>query len=174
MTTLIPLAQIDPAAVEALLDAAFGSDRFGRTAYKLRAGVEVIAELSFAALEGDQLVGTIQCWPIALEAGDGNLAPMTLVGPVAVSPRVQRGGIGRQMMNRMLEAAGQHSHNALLMIGDPEYYERFFQFSAAATGGWELPGPVERRRLLARVTRPEGLPAQGRVVPFKPSSNAEL
>jgi predicted N-acetyltransferase YhbS len=37
------------------------------------------------------------------------------------------------------------------MIGDPEYYGRFFGFSAAITGGWVLPGPVERHRLLARI-----------------------
>jgi predicted N-acetyltransferase YhbS len=38
-----------------------------------------------------------------------------------------------------------------VLIGDPSYYERFFGFSAAHTGGWETPGPVERHRLLARL-----------------------
>ena len=37
-----------------------------------------------------------------------------------------------------------------MLIGDPEYYGRFFGFSAEATAGWRLPGPVEARRLLAR------------------------
>ncbi len=38
----------------------------------------------------------------------------------------------------------------MAMIGDPEYYGRFFGFTADATANWELPGPVERRRLLAK------------------------
>ena len=37
MVELLPLAEIDVQAVEDLLDAAFGADRFGRTAYRLRA-----------------------------------------------------------------------------------------------------------------------------------------
>jgi predicted N-acetyltransferase YhbS len=174
MTMFVPLSEIDPPAVEALLDAAFGADRFSRTAYMLRAGAEAVPELSFAALDADQLVGTIQCWPIALETDAGPTALMTLVGPVAVSPEVQRGGIGRQMMGRMLAAADAHGHDALLMIGDPDYYERFFQFSAATTGGWDLPGPVERHRLLARISRPGGMPPRGLVVPFRAVLNAEL
>ena len=38
----------------------------------------------------------------------------------------------------------------LMLIGDPEYYGRFFGFTAARTGAWRLPGPFEQRRLLAR------------------------
>ena len=34
--TLIPLAEVDPAMIEALLDRAFGEDRHTRTAYKVR------------------------------------------------------------------------------------------------------------------------------------------
>jgi predicted N-acetyltransferase YhbS len=47
------------------------------------------------------------------------------------------------------------------MIGDPEYYGRFFGFSAEATGQWRLPGPVEMRRLLAA-------PVAGHLVPDAP------
>jgi predicted N-acetyltransferase YhbS len=165
MTKLLSLSQIDPARVEALLDEAFGEDRFGRTAYKLRAGTEAIEELSFAALDGDELVGSIQCWPVALETEQGKREPLTLVGPVAVSPSVQKGGIGKLLMTRMLVAAQEHRHDALMMIGDPEYYERFFGFSAASTSEWQLPGPVERHRLLARISRPGGVSLAGRIIP---------
>ena len=43
LTHLAPLDQADPAAVERLLDAAFGTDRHRRTAYRLREGVAPIA-----------------------------------------------------------------------------------------------------------------------------------
>ena len=55
MATLLPLSAVDPALVERLLDAAFGADRFGRTAYAIRKGMEWLPALSFAALDEDDL-----------------------------------------------------------------------------------------------------------------------
>lgn len=165
MAEIVPLDRIAPADVEALLDAAFGTDRKARTAYRMREGVNAVPALSFAALDGDRLVGTLQSWPVALESLDGSRAPMTLVGPVAVQPDLQRAGLGRRLMAALIKAADEHGHDALVMIGDPEYYGRFFDFTAEATGGWEVPGPVERRRLLARISRPGGVPAVGRIIP---------
>ena len=165
MIKIVPLASVDADAVEALLDAAFGADRRARTAYKLRTGVKALPALSFAALDGDGLVGSLQSWPVALLEAGGAVSSITLVGPVAVSPLVQRGGIGKTLMTAMLEAADREGHDALLMIGDPEYYERFFGFTASATQQWDLPGPFERHRLLARITREGGLPSVGHVIP---------
>lgn len=153
MIALVPLAQIDPQAVEALLDRAFGADRRQRTAYRVRTGTSALPELSFAAvLEDGTLAGTIQCWPVALACDSGESAPMVMVGPVAVEPDLQRDGIGRALTDRMLDAAGDQ---ALMLIGDPEYYGRFFGFTADRTGQWRMPGPFEARRLLARG---EGVP----------------
>lgn len=165
MTKILPLNQIPYADVEALLDAAFGADRHGRTAYKLRAGTKAIPALSFAAVDDGVLIGTLQSWPVVLETPSGTRAPLTLVGPVAVSPALQRGGIGRALMTHMLAVADAGTADALMMIGDPEYYGRFFGFSADATGGWALPGPVERHRLLARISRAGGVPREGVIGP---------
>lgn len=151
MTVFVPLADIDGAAVEALLDRAFGPDRHGRTAYKVRGNAAPIAPLSFAALDGATLIGTIQCWPVVLRGDEGTAHPLVMIGPVAVEPGRQRDGIGRQLMTQALDAAAaQGLDGALMLIGDPEYYGRFFAFDATRTGGWRLPGPVERHRLLAR------------------------
>jgi predicted N-acetyltransferase YhbS len=146
MATMIPLSDVDATAVETLLDAAFGADRKSRTAYKLRDGVAAIAAISFAVVEGDALIGTIQCWPVRV-----NDVALVLVGPVAVAPDAQSRGIGKALMQVMLAAAHAKGYDALMMIGDPDYYGRFFGFSADVTGGWILPGPVERHRLLARI-----------------------
>jgi len=121
------LADIDAALVEALLDRAFGSDRRGRTAYRLRAGTRPIDALSFAALDGDgALVGTLQSWPVMRAVDNGD---------------------------------------PLMMIGDPEYYERFFRFSAAETADWRIDGPVERHRLLAHNPLGRPIARAGRIVP---------
>lgn len=150
MIQLVPLSTIAPARVEALLDDAFGADRHGRTAYRIREGVPAIDAMSFAALEGDALLGTIQAWPVVLSNGD-EAQQLALVGPVAVMPHTQGKGIGKALMERLLEAADAGASDAMVMIGDPEYYGRFFGFTADATAGWEVPGPVERHRLLARI-----------------------
>ena len=80
-----------------------------------------------------------------------------MVGPVAVSPAHQKGGHGRAMMDAVVDAARTRRSEPLMMIGDPEYYGRFWGFSAQDTSGWRAPGPVEQRRLLA-------LSVDGRVV----------
>lgn len=149
MIALVPLAQVDPLAVESLLDHAFGAERRERTAYRIRTGTEAIPELSFAAIAEDgSLAGTIQCWPVLIACDGGESRPLVMVGPVAVEPELQQGGIGRALMDRMLEAVPEGE--SLMLIGDPEYYGRFFGFSADRTGGWRLPGPFEARRLLSR------------------------
>jgi predicted N-acetyltransferase YhbS len=53
------------------------------------------------------------------------------------------------------------------MIGDPEYYGRFFGFSNEATGRWQLPGPFEQRRLLVRCDNPAVLPREGVLGPWR-------
>lgn len=150
MIEFVPLDAVAKGAVEALLDRAFGLDRHKRTAYAVRGAGTAIPGLSFAALDGGVLVGSIQCWPIALSNAD-RVHPMVMVGPVAVEPTHQGGGIGRALMTRALDAADATGlGDAMMLIGDPDYYGRFFGFSADRTTRWSVPGPVERHRLLAR------------------------
>ena len=153
MFDLVPLADVPPEGVELLLDAAFGTDRHGRTAYRVRQGMGAIPGLSFAAIEDGALVGSIQCWPVVLACDDGGRVPLVMVGPVAVSPARQNVGIGRALMWKAIEVAKTGSE-ALMLIGDPEYYAQF-GFDAHATSQWRLPGPFEQRRLLAHGNAPD-------------------
>lgn len=161
MITFQPIARADPAQVEALLDAAFGADRQRRTAYRLREGLAPLPDLSFAAFDGDALVATLQSWPIELAPSRGAPVPLILVGPIAVRPDRQQNGIGQALTRHALAAIDAAGESAAALIGDPEYYDRLFGFSAAPTRQWELPGPVERRRLLARLTGGRTLPVAG-------------
>lgn len=152
---IVPLAVIAPPEIEALLDRAFGRDRHARTAYRLRKGVDAIAALSFAAVEQGVLVGSVQCWPVLHLGDDGVRTPLVLLGPVAVEPARQQGGIGRVLTNAAIAAADATVPALpMMLIGDPEYYGRFFGFTAKSTAHWRLPGPVEARRLLARGDAP--------------------
>ncbi len=157
---LVPIGSVDPAAVEHLLDLAFGADRHGRTAYRLRAGVAAEPQASCAALDAQgALVGSLQSWPLALTAANGQVTPLWLVGPIAVHPDRRNEGIGRAMLRRALDAIDETGIIAVL-IGDAPYYAPF-GFAAAQTQRWALPGPVDRARLLARTERGIVLPADG-------------
>jgi predicted N-acetyltransferase YhbS len=52
------------------------------------------------------------------------------------------------------------------MIGDAEYYGRFWGFSAEHTKGWKLPGPWDPARLLVRCNNPSILPGEGMLGPW--------
>jgi predicted N-acetyltransferase YhbS len=160
-----PIETAEPQAIERLLDHAFGADRQRRTAYRLREGVTYEPAASCAAFDAHgALVGSLQSWPLALTGPDGAITPLWLVGPIAVEPARRGEGIARAMLRRALAAIDATGIRAVL-IGDPEYYGPF-GFAADATGGWSLPGPVERHRLLARLDEGQALPAEGMLGPL--------
>ncbi|MEE4537426.1 MAG: N-acetyltransferase [Erythrobacter sp.] len=169
--TLIPLSAVDPALSETLLDRVFGDQRHARTAYRIRAGMEPLAALSFAALDAeDYLAATIQCFPVALTTRGGQQVPLIMVGPVAVLPERQGEGFGQGLMAAMLGAArgaGEAGSPPLaqVLIGDVDYYGRW-GFSAVMTGGWRCPGPWEPERLLARGDALAAMPVEGMLGPW--------
>lgn len=165
--TIIPLDNVDPALVEQLLDHAFEPERRQRTAYKVREGVDWLPALSFAALDAQEmLVGTIQCWPVALTDDAGRAHPLIMVGPVAVLPDRQGEGYGKALMSASLSCLDSRAPLPQVMIGDPEYYGRFWGFTNEHTRGWQLPGPFDPNRLLVRCENPAVLPAKGMLGPW--------
>ncbi len=166
MVEICALESANAGELETLLDAAFGADRKLRTAYMLRKGVSAIEHLSFGLNIAGALAGSIQCWPVQLTGREGMIYPMVLVGPVAVAPDRQNHGLGQKLMNAALEAAAKSTTTPMVMIGDPEYYERF-GFFAGNTSGWQLPGPFEHRRLLLRNPNSIILPSEGNLGPAR-------
>lgn len=174
MATLIPLADVEPHMIEQVLDRAFGTERLERTAYRIREGAQWLKGPSLAALdEDDLLVGTLQVWPVALTDKMGRAHPLLMIGPVAVLPSHQRQGFGKALMLAAIDAINRGAQGGAIlpqvMIGDPGYYGRFFGFSAAPTGGWQCPGPVERERLLVRGADQAVLPEEGMLGPWQPA-----
>jgi predicted N-acetyltransferase YhbS len=166
MASIIPLSAVEPTLIESLLDAAFGADRFARTAYVIRERMNWLPGLSFAALdEEDYLVGSIQLWPVALTDAQGCGHPLLMVGPVAVMPGRQGEGFGKALMASALGAIDPQAALPQMLIGDLDYYGPW-GFSAEHTGGWRCPGPWDPARLLARTEAPELLPREGMLGPW--------
>ncbi|MEO6387561.1 MAG: N-acetyltransferase [Croceibacterium sp.] len=171
LPTLIPLDQADSSAVERVLDAAFGTNRRGRTAYAIRQGMACLPPLCFAAFDADdELVGTIQAFPVALTDPSGRAHPLIMVGPVAILPDRQGQGFGRALMaaqRTALAACASEGAPALpqMLIGDEPFYARFG--FVQAPGGWHCPGPWDPARLLVRAANPSVLPGEGMLGPWR-------
>ncbi len=135
-------APAEAGAREALLDRAMGKARRLKPSERLRRGRLPARGLALVARTDTALVGTVRLWNV--EAGG---TPALLLGPLAVDPAVQGDGVGSGLMRLALARAADLGHRGIILVGDPEYYERF-GFTAAATGGLVMPAPVERRRFL--------------------------
>lgn len=157
-----PAAPGDASAIDTMLDAAFGPGRHARTASRLRVGAVPLAGPSLVAHGGGVLLGSVQLWPVALDSTAGRVS-LTLLGPLAVAPQARAIGLGRRLLAAALVAADVLRLDTILLIGDLAYYGPF-GFSADATGGWTLPGPVERERVLLRQRTPRPLPRIADVV----------
>ncbi|MBC8129349.1 MAG: N-acetyltransferase [Rhizobiaceae bacterium] len=136
----------DAAARESLLDLAMGPKRRRKASEALRRGRKPVSGLSLVARDGQgAVVGTVRLWHVA--AGDDVTAAL-LLGPLAVAPHLSGAGIGSALMRRAIAEAQWQGHAAILLVGDPDYYERF-GFSAEPAARLAMPGPFERHRLLA-------------------------
>ena len=134
-------ADADP--IERLHERAFGPGRFARTAFRLREGSGHILDLSFTALVGTLLVGSVRMTPVAAGAVDA-----LMLGPLTVDPAFEGRGIGTALIRRSIGAAQEKGHRLVLLVGDGPYYARF-GFKRVPPRQLELPGPVDRDRFLA-------------------------
>ncbi|MFC7333838.1 GNAT family N-acetyltransferase [Rhodocista pekingensis] len=132
------------AGIESLLDDAFGAKRHAKTVYRLRAGIEPVAGLSFVATDEDgRLVGTIRYWPVLV----GGATPAILLGPIAIHADWRSKGLGGTLIRYSLDRAAEQGHRIVLLVGDAPYYARF-GFTRENTLDLSLPGPVDLDRFL--------------------------
>ena len=140
----------DIVARERLLDRVMGEARFRKSSEKIRRGRLPAEGLALVARDADgHVIGTVRLWNV--EAGvnaDGNAVPALLLGPLAVDCAHEGKGIGGALMRAAITEARDRGHGAVLLVGDPEYYERFGFFADKAQH-LVMPGPFERRRFLA-------------------------
>jgi predicted N-acetyltransferase YhbS len=133
----------DGAAIELLVDRAFGPDRKAKTVYKLRAGQPPVVDLCFVAIDDEgKLVASIRYWPV-IAGGQTAL----LLGPLSVEPAKQGQGFGKALMRHSLAVAKKLGHGAVILVGDPDYYQPF-GFRRELALGLRLPGWVDERRFL--------------------------
>ena len=136
----------DHEAVRALHDAAFGGPTEGRLTDELRADAGFLPHLSLVAVEGDDVVGHVVATRGRIEpAGVAALG----IGPVAVRPGRQRGGVGTVLVHALLAVAEAAGERLAALLGSPDYYRRF-GFVAAAGLRITAPEPAWGAHFQAR------------------------
>lgn len=152
--TYLPERVEDSPAIEALNEIAFGPGRYAKTAYRLREGVAHDPKLSFVALAGDRLIGSVRLSPVRLMDRS-----IFILGPLAVSPDFAGRGAGKQLVRIAVAAAKEQGHDLVFLVGDPPYYGPL-GFKALDGHPVDLPGPADPARILFAELRPgaaEGL-----------------
>jgi predicted N-acetyltransferase YhbS len=142
----------DRLAREALLDACFGNERFEKTCERLREGRLPADHLSLVIEDDGAILGTVRLWHVTA----GRNRPALLLGPIGIDPSLQGLGLGSRLMRAVLNRAAARGHEAVLLVGDAPYYERF-GFSQESTKGLWLPGPYDRERFLGLDLQPGAL-----------------
>ncbi len=132
----------DAAAREALLDACFGAERFGKTCERLREGRLASRGLNFTAIDDGELVGTLRLWDV-----DAGGVRALMLGPLAVAKSHQALGLGGAMIRKALARATELRHGVVILVGDAPYYQRF-GFERHFTKNLQMPGWVDESRFL--------------------------
>lgn len=132
----------DGAAVDALMDEAFGPGRFTKVSERVREIAEFVPAYSFCAWEDGRLVGAVR--QSRVRVGD---TVVVFLGPLAVRSDQRKGGVGALLVERACAAARAAGEACVLLVGDEAYFSRM-GFAAAPARDVVLPGPVDQRRVL--------------------------
>jgi len=126
MLIIRPEEPDDIPAIEELLITAFAFDSHSvqnehHIVNRLREeGVLALCRVADSTVEG--LVGVIAFSPVTISDGTPDWYAL---GPVAVEPRFQRRGVGRQLMETGLRDLREYGAAGCVVVGDPEFHERF-------------------------------------------------
>lgn len=129
-------------AVEKLAEAAFGPGRFTRSAFRLREGVPHEPSLSVTLHRSGKLAGSVKLTKILIAEDEA-----LLLGPLVVAPEYKNEGVGAALMFKAVNAAREEGHQAIILVGDFDYYNRF-GFEQVGHGQIKLPEPADPARIL--------------------------
>lgn len=94
-------------------------------AHQLRKSTDFIPELDFVAILEDQIVGNIMFSKSYIMDLEGNQFDVITFGPISILPSYQNQKIGSALLKYSIGQASQLGYSAILIYGDPDYYQRF-------------------------------------------------
>lgn len=148
----------DAAAIRQVVEGAFGQAAEADLVEALRQSVEAV--FSLVAEDDSELVAHILF--SKLQAPNQCLA----LAPISVLPSRQKQGIGIQLVQAGLARAKRDGWQAVFVLGEPVYYERF-GFSTAMADKFETPYP--KRYFMALELEPGALAERSGAVIYPPA-----
>lgn len=129
-------APADILAVDRLLKSVFDTEQEASLVMALRENGH--RTLSLVACDDDgEVVGYALFSPVTLDGEDLNWQGLA---PLAVEATYRCQGIGAQLVNEGLSSLGELGYPACVVLGEPNYYQRF-GFSVAKQQGFHCPWP---------------------------------
>ena len=123
-----------------MVAAAFGSDVEAKLVDDIRADACYRPELALVAEDDDgRIVGHVMINHTELHDGDV-VRSIAMLSPLAVSPDVQKAGIGSALVRAACAVADDAGEQVVILEGSPLYYPRF-GFVDARTLGIRIPLP---------------------------------
>lgn len=130
--------------------------------------------LSFVAVDDGLVVGHVAYSPITVgdveeEADSEELSghPALAIAPIGVLPEYQRQGIGTELMESSLRECERRGYHVVVVLGDPEYYERF-GFIPTSRFDIRSPFDVDERYFMLRAARESDLKGMNGTVRYVP------
>lgn len=131
----------DHGAIRRIVADAFGSEAEADLVERIRASPEYEPSMDLVAeLDDLGVVGHVMISRALLQLSSGNERSILMLSPLAVSPAVQRRGVGGELVRAATTIADQRGEPLVVLEGSPAYYSRF-GFVAAAAHGLTLPLP---------------------------------
>jgi predicted N-acetyltransferase YhbS len=139
---------------------------FAKVSERVREGARTDYARSRVASSG-RLIGCCRMWPSHVGAGRAYF-----LGPLAIDPRLQRTGLGAQLVQATIEGARGSGFDGIVLVGRPQFFSRF-GFQQIPEGRVTLPGPVDPQRLQWLELQPGGLARlAGPLIAFRAASRA--
>ena len=147
--TVRPEESTDIEQVREIVRAAFPTEAESKLVDALRANGKAI--ISLVAVSGDEVLGHILFSAVSTTPPD----PAKGIGlaPVAVRPDVQSRGIGSRLIHEGLRLCKEFHFDYCVVVGDPNYYQRF-GFQKASTFGMRNEYGVDHEFMVIHFTDP--------------------
>ena len=120
--TVRPETDDDVAAVRGVVREAFGGDEVPDLLDAMRSSVAWLG-ISYVAEEGEEVVGHVSCTRGWVDAPD-RVVDVLVLSPLSVRPDRQHQGVGRALVEGMLDLLRTRDEPVVFVEGDPAYYGR--------------------------------------------------
>ncbi|RVU55480.1 GNAT family N-acetyltransferase [Anaerosphaera multitolerans] len=113
---------------------------------------EFIPQLSFLIEDEGKIVAHIMYSKGEIICDNGKIIPIIIFGPISVLPGYQGRGYGSELINYSLNKAKDMGFGAVVITGDPKYYQRFGFENARSRGIYysDLPRDEEMPFLMVK------------------------